>query len=93
MKVFFSKKAEIGLEKIFEHVIQNFNQEQAQKIRDELVSSILKIGEFPELGTKIAAQADKRVLYVAGNAIIYEIVLRADPIIVIRNIRPRRSKV
>ncbi len=91
MKVFFSKKAELGLEKIFEHVIQNFNQDQAQKIRDELVSSILKIGEFPEIGTKIAGQSDKRVLYVAGNAIIYEIVLRADPIIVIRNIRPRRS--
>ena len=91
MKVFFSKKAEIGLEKIFDHVVQNFNQEQAQLVRDELVSTIYKIGEFPELGVKIAAQADKRVLFVAGNAIIYEIVLQAEPIIVIRNIRPRGS--
>lgn len=92
MKVFFSKKAESGLEKIFDHVVQNFNQEQAQLIRNELVSTILKIGKFPELGLKIAAQADRRVLYVAGNAIIYEIVLQAVPIIVIRNVRPRGSK-
>ena len=91
MKVFFSKKAEIGLEKIFDHVVQNFSQQQAQPVRDELVSTILKIGEFPELGVKIAAQADKRVLFVAGNAIIYEIVLQAEPIAVIRNIRPRGS--
>lgn len=92
MKVFFSKKAEHGLEKIFDHIVQNFNQEQAQLVRDELVSTILKIGEFPEIGSKIASQADKRVLFVEGNAIIYEIVLRAEPFIVIRNIRPRRSK-
>ena len=91
MKVFFSKKAEIGIEKIFDHVVQNFNQEQAQLVRDELVSMIFKIGEFPELGVKIAAQADKRVLFVSGNAIIYEIALKAEPIIVIRNIRPRGS--
>ena len=89
MKVFFSKKAEIGLEKIFNHVVQNFNHEQAQLIRDELVSTILKIGEFPEIGLKIALQADKRVLFVGGNAIIYQIILRAEPIVVIRNIRPR----
>lgn len=89
MKVFFSKKAEIGFEKIFDHIVKNFNQQQAQLIRDELVTTILKIGKFPEIGVKITAQADKRILFVAGNAIIYEIVLRADPIIVIRNIRPR----
>ncbi len=92
MKVFFSRKAVFGLERIFDRVVQNFNQEQAQLIRDELASTIFKIGEFPELGLKIAAQADKRVLFVAGNAIIYEIALQADPIIVIRNIRPRRSR-
>lgn len=92
MKVFFSKKAETGLEKIFDHIVQNLNQEQAQLIRDELVSTIFKIGEFPELGAKIAAQADKRVLFISDNAIIYEIVLQAKPVIVVRNIRPRRSK-
>ncbi len=92
MNVFFSKKAELGLEKIYDHVLQNFNKEQAQLIRNELVSAILNIGDFPELGIKIASQADKRVLYVSGNAIIYEIVLQAQPFIVIRNIRPRKNK-
>ena len=92
MKVFFSKKAEAGLEKIFDYIVNNFNTAQAQLIRDELVTTILKIGEFPELGAKIAAQADKRILFVEGNAIIYEIVLQAEPIIVIRNIRPRKNK-
>jgi hypothetical protein len=53
------------------------------------VSSILKLGEFPELGAKLAGQIDKRVLFVAGNAVVYEIVLRKDPCIVIRNIKPR----
>ncbi len=92
MKVFFSRKAELGLEKIFDHVVQNFSQEQAQIVRDELVSAIRKIGEFPELGLRIAAQSDKRVLFVDGNAVIYEIVLQAEPIIVIRNVRPRGNK-
>ena len=92
MKVFFSKKAEAGLEKIFDHVVHNFNPTQAQQIRDEIVSSIYKISEFPEIGLKIATQADKRVLFVVGNAIFYEIVLQSEPFIVIRNIRPRKNK-
>ena len=93
MKVLFTKRAEKGLEKIFSHVVKNFSQSQAQAIRDELVNSIKKIGKFPELGVKIAGQADKRVLVVAGNLVIYQIVLRSEPVIVIRNIRPRGTNV
>ena len=91
MKVYFSKNAETGLDKIFTHVVENFTFEQAQIIRNDLVSSILKLGEFPELGSKLAGQSDKRVLIVAGNAIIYEIVLNKEPYIIVRNIRPRRT--
>lgn len=91
MKVYFSKNAENGLDKIFTHVVENFTFEQAQIIRNDLVSSILKLGEFPELGSKLASQSDKRVLIVAGNAIIYEIVLIKEPYIIIRNIKPRRT--
>ena len=91
MRILFSKRAEKGLERIFSHVVKNFNQQRGQAIRNELVASILKLGKFPELGSKIAGQADKRVLVVAGNLVIYEIVLRAEPVIVIRNIRPRST--
>ncbi len=91
MKVLFSKRAEKGLEKIFSHVVKNFSKKQGQVVRDELVSSIIKLGKFPDIGSKIAGQADKRVLIVAGNLVIYEIVLRKEPVIVIRNIRPRRT--
>jgi plasmid stabilization system protein ParE len=91
VNVYFSKTAETGLEKIFTHVIENFNFKEAQAVRNELVNSILKLGVFPELGTKLAGQADKRVLFVSGNAIIYEIVLTKEPYIVIRNIKPRKT--
>ncbi len=91
MKVLFSKKAEKGLEKIFSHVVKNFSQKHGQAIRNELVDSILKLGKFPDLGSKIAGQSDKRVFVVAGNLVIYEIILREEPVIVVRNIRPRRS--
>jgi plasmid stabilization system protein ParE len=91
VKVLFSKRAEKGLEKIFSHVVKNFNHKQGQVVRDELVASILKLSKFPDLGSKIAGQADKRVLVVAGNLIIYEIVLSTEPLIVIRNIRTRRT--
>ncbi len=91
MKVLFSKRAEKGLEKIFSHVVKNFTLKQAQSVRNELVASILKLGKFPELGSKIAGQSDKRVLVVAGNLVIYEIALIEEPIIVIRNIRPRHT--
>jgi plasmid stabilization system protein ParE len=91
VKVYFSKKAETGLEQIFSHVVENFSFEQAQIVRNELVTSILKLSEFPELGSKIAGQADKRILFVSGNAIIYEIVLKKDPYIMIRNIKPRKT--
>lgn len=90
MKVYFSKKAETGLDKIFTHVVENFTFEKAQIIRNELASSILKLAEFPELGSKLAGQSDKRVLIVDGNAIIYEIVLTKVPYNIIRNIKPRR---
>ena len=91
MKVLFTKRAEKGLEKILSHVVKHFSLKQGQAVRDELVRSILKLRKFPELGSKIAGQAEKRVLVVAGNLVIYEIVLRAEPVIVIRNIRPRRT--
>lgn len=92
MKVYFSKKAETGLNKIFTHVVENFTFEQAQIIRNELVSAVLKLSEFPELGSKLAGQADKRVLIIAGNAIIYEILLTKEPYIIIRNIKPRSTE-
>ncbi|MBI2520236.1 MAG: type II toxin-antitoxin system RelE/ParE family toxin [Bdellovibrio sp.] len=91
MKVYFTRKAEKGLEKIFSHVVKNFSFEQAQIVRNELVASILKLGDFPELGNKLAGQSDKRVLFVSGNAIVYEIVLVKDPYIIIRNIKPRKT--
>jgi len=93
VKVFFSKRAAKGLEKIFSHVVKNFTQTQGQVVRDELVASILKLSKFPDLGSRIAGQADKRVLVVSGNLKVYEIVLRAEPAIVIRNIRPRRTRI
>jgi plasmid stabilization system protein ParE len=91
VKVYFARKAEIGLEKIFSHVIENFSFEQARIVRNELVTSILKLGDFPEMGSKLAGQSDKRALFVSGNAIIYEIVLTKDPYIIIRNIKPRKT--
>jgi plasmid stabilization system protein ParE len=91
VKVYFSKKAEAGLDEIFSHLVENFSFEQAQNVRNELVISILKIGDFPEIGSKLAGQSDKRVLFVSGNAIVYEITLTKDPYILIRNIKPRRT--
>ncbi len=91
MKVYFSKKAESGLDEIFSHVVENLSFEQAQIVRNELVTSILKIGDFPEIGSKLAGQSDKRVLFVSGNAIVYEIALTKEPYILIRNIKPRRT--
>jgi plasmid stabilization system protein ParE len=90
VNLYFSKKAEMGLDNIYAHVVENFSFEQAH-IRDELVASILKLGEFPELGSKLAGQSDKRVLIVAGNAIIYEIVIKKEPYIIIRNVKPRKT--
>ncbi len=90
MKVLFSKRAEKGLERIYSHIVKNFSQKQGQAVRNMLVASIEKLAKFPDLGSKIAGQSDKRVLIVAGNLVIYEIALRPEPIIVIRNIRPRR---
>ncbi len=91
MKVYFSKKAEAGLERIFAHVVENFSFIEAQAVRNELVTSVLKLSDFPEIGSKLAGQSDKRVLFVSGNAIVYEIVLVKKPYILIRNIKPRRT--
>lgn len=92
MKILFSKKAENGLKLILEHVIANFSFEQAQTVRNEILNSINKLSNFPDLGIKLANQADKRVLFVLGNAIVYQIVLTSEPYIVIRNIKPRKMK-
>ena len=92
MKIYFSPKAAKGLEKIYAHVTSNFSPAKAQLIRDQIVKAISKIGDFPEIGAKIGGQTDKRVLYVAGNSVVYEIFLKKDPFIVVRNIRPRKTK-
>ncbi len=91
MRVLFSKRAEKGLEKIFAHVVKHFSQKRGQAVRDMMVAAIVELGNFPELGSKIAGQANRRVLVVEGNLVVYEIVISAEPIIVIRNIRPRRT--
>lgn len=92
MKILFSKKAELGLESILEHVIVNFSFEQAQSVRNEILNSIERLSNFPDLGIKLANQPDKRVLFVSGNAIVYQIILRSEPYIVIRDIKPRKMK-
>lgn len=92
MRVYFTIKAEKGLEKIYSHVQEHFTRDEAELIWANLKTSILKLEDFPELGVKIAGQADKRVFYIDGNAVIYEIVLKKEPIIAIRNIRPRRNR-
>jgi len=91
VKIYFTKKAEKGLGEIFSHVLKNFSFEQAQIVRNELVTSILKLGDFPEMGSKLAGQSDKRVFFVLGNAVVYEIALTKEPYIVIRNIKLGRT--
>ena len=55
----------------------------------------LKVSRQRSLGlrarSKIAGQSDKRVLFVSGNSVVYEIVLKQTPYIVIRNVKPRNT--
>lgn len=92
MKVFFAKKAEQGLDKIYSHIVKNFDFKKAHSVREEIVAAILKLEKFPELGLKIGGDSCKRFLVVSGNLIIYEIVISKTPFVVIRNIKPRKTK-
>lgn len=89
MRVLWTKKAEKSLDKIFGHTIKNFSFELAERTCFEIRLAVSKLSDFPDLGRKIGGHTEKRQLIISGNVIIYEIVLKASPYIVIRNIRPR----
>jgi plasmid stabilization system protein ParE len=89
MRVFWTKKAEKNLDKIFQHIIKNFLSELAERTYFEVRLAVAKLSELPQLGRRIGGYEERRQLVVSGNAIIYEIVLGASSYIVIRNVRPR----
>lgn len=89
MQILWTKKAEKSLDKIFQHTIDNFSFELAERTYFEIKLAISKLSDFPHLGRRIGGHEEKRQLVISGNAIIYEIILGASPNIVIRNVRPR----
>lgn len=91
MRILWTPKAEKNLDKIFQHTVQNFSFELAERLFIEIKIATEKISDFPKLGRRIGGYEERRQLVIAGNAIIYEIVLRSSPCIVIRNIYPRRT--
>lgn len=89
MRVLWTKKAEKNLGRIFDHTINNFSFELAERTYLEIRLAVSKLSDFPNLGRKIGGHEEKRQLVISGNAIIYQIVISASPYIIIRNIRPR----
>ncbi|HEY8272295.1 MAG TPA: type II toxin-antitoxin system RelE/ParE family toxin [Pseudobdellovibrionaceae bacterium] len=89
MRILWTKKAEKSLDKIFQHTVDNFSFELAERTFVEIKLAVSKLSDFPYLGRRIGGHEEKRQLVISGNAIIYEIVLGASPYIIIRNVRPR----
>ncbi len=89
MRVLWTKKAEASLDKIVRHTIKNFSRERARVVYHELRLAVDRLAAYPELGRRIGGNETKRQLIVAGNSIVYEIVMSGSPYIVIRNVRPR----
>jgi len=85
----WTKKAEKSLDKIFQHIVDNFSFELAERTYLKIKLAVSTLADYPRLGRRIGGHEDKRQLVVAGNSIIYEIILGASPCIVIRDVRPR----
>lgn len=92
MRVLWTKKAEKSLDKIFQHTIDNFSFELAQRTYFEIKLAVSKLSKFPEMGRRIGGFEEKRQLILLGNTIIYEILLTPSPCIIIRNVRPRGTQ-
>ena len=92
MKIKWTKKAESNLSKIFEHTLENFSFEKAQGVFLIIREASSRLSEYPEMGRKIGNHFHKRYLIAEGNVLVYEILLEKDSCIVIRNIRPRKTK-
>jgi plasmid stabilization system protein ParE len=92
MRILWTKKAEKNLNKILSHLIKNFSFEVAEKNFHEIQFLVSKLSDFPNMGRMIGGNYEKRQLIVSENTIIYEIILGPDSYILIRNVRPRRTR-
>jgi plasmid stabilization system protein ParE len=92
MRILWTKKAEKNLSKILSHLIKNFSFEVAEKNFHEIQFLVSKLSDFPNMGRMIGGNYEKRQLIVSENTIIYEIILGPDSYILIRNVRPRRTR-
>jgi plasmid stabilization system protein ParE len=92
MQIKWTRKAEKNLDKILSHVQENFSFAQAEQVYWKIKMTIEKLAEFPDMGRPIGGHAGKRSFVVAGNVVVYEIILQKAPFIAIRNILPRKTK-
>jgi plasmid stabilization system protein ParE len=91
VKSLWSKRAKKDLDRITSYVSEHFSAELAEYIKSRLKETALHLEQFPELGRKIGGHFHKRYLIIDGNTVIYEIVLQKTPMVIIREIRTRKS--
>ncbi len=86
--VIWSDQARVDLEKVFDHVSENFTFELAIKTTDRIVSEIGSLSAFPRKGAISKLYNEIRELIVEGNTVYYR---NNELDIVIASIRPRRT--
>jgi addiction module RelE/StbE family toxin len=82
----WSERANIDLGKIFDHVAENFNPNQALTAVNLILKKVENLTRFPRAGSVSPDFPEIRELVVQGNVVFYRI---TDKDIIIAAIRPR----
>ena len=92
MKIKWSQKAYENLEKILSHTEENFSQKKAIQVYQNILESIEKLADFPQMGKVFGPEQTLRFYVVERNVILYEIMLEREPLIYIATLIPRKTK-
>jgi len=87
--VVWSDQAKRDLERIFDHVAENFTVDLAEETIDRMIAEVGSLSDFPRKGAISILFHEMRELIVLGNTVYYR---NNESDIVIASIRPRRTR-
>jgi plasmid stabilization system protein ParE len=87
--VAWSERARTDLERIFDHIAEDFTHELAKETVELLISEVGTLSIFPRKGSISILYHEIRELIVGGNTVYYR---NNESDIVIAAIRPRRTR-
>ncbi len=84
----WADQAKKDLERIFDHIAENFSVEHATSVTFQIIDEIETLAQFPRKGSMSKCFSEMRELVVQSNTVYYR---NNEEDIVVASIRPRKT--